>query len=274
MYQHILPLLFAAGALAPGATSSAATAAAPITVEVGYPERGQSFLDVLLEDDEDTDRSDREVEQALRGRRWLELVSHDGEVALAVTRRSVSESSRSRDKKKGTVTVSWRYVLRAAISMRGQRDWLEASTVSSFTVSAGEASHVRHRRHGDNGPFSNLAREIAEDADEWVLAHLDDLRPERPDPGLRHELKRKWLLKGDGLEVTEVLPGSPAARAGLLTGDRIRAIDGEKGTAKMDKRAKTWWSEEPGTLVTLEVERNKRKYRLGFPILWPRDWRH
>jgi hypothetical protein len=267
----VASLVVVASALVLQATpSSAATSAAPIAVEVGFPERHRDFFDSLLSD-EDTERSDREVEQALRGRRWLELVSREGEVALAVTRRSVSESSRSRTKE-GKVSVTWRYVLRAGISTRGERDRLEASTTSSVTMSEAEAGRTRHEEYRDRDIFERLGKEIADKANAWILAHVEDLRPERPDAGFRHEPKFKWLVIGDGLEVTAVLPGSPAARARLEVGDRIRAIDGESGTVQMDLRVKTSWSEAPGTWLVLDVERNKTRHPIACEILWPRDW--
>jgi S1-C subfamily serine protease len=113
---------------------------------------------------------------------------------------------------------------------------------------------------------------LAERADDWILARLDLLRPRRPDAGFRHELKHKWLLAGDGLEVTEVLPGSPAAVAGLEVGDRIRAVDSEKGTAEMDRRVRTWWFDLPGRRVRLEVERGKARRTIECTVERPRRW--
>jgi hypothetical protein len=253
--------------------ASAATSAAPITVEVGFhSERDRSLFDILTSDDDDVDRSDDEVEQALRGRRWLEIVTRDAEVTLAVTRRSISESSRSRTKE-GKVSVTWRYLVRAGIRTRNDRERLEATTTSSKTLTEREARDTRHEEYRDRDIFERLAEEIADKADAWILAHVDELRPDRPDAGFRHEPKYKWLVKGDGLEVTAVLPDSPAARAGLQVGDRIRAIDEEKGTKEMDLLVKTWWIETPGTRFTLDVERAKARRPITCAILWPRDWK-
>jgi carboxyl-terminal processing protease len=67
--------------------------------------------------------------------------------------------------------------------------------------------------------------------------------------GLETDLRDGWLI------VVAPLPGGPAERAGLQTGDRIVEI--------MGKQAKGWTSEEaskalrgkPGTTVTLKIER-------------------
>jgi S1-C subfamily serine protease len=56
-------------------------------------------------------------------------------------------------------------------------------------------------------------------------------------------VKYKMLVRGDGLEVTAVAPASPANAAGLQVGDRIRSIDGEKNTDKMNARIAGWWTD-------------------------------
>ena len=258
-----------ASALLASPASALAAREVPITVEVGdHRERHHGFFD---SDGEATDRSELDVERALRGRPWLEVVARDGEVAIEVTRRYVTESSRTKPKD-GKLSVTWRYVVRAAIRSRDERDALEVSTTSSETLREDEANRSRRENYRDGSTFERLARELAERANGWILTRLDALRPDRPDAGFRHEVKHKLLLMNDGLEVTEVLPGSPAERAGVRVGDRVRAIDRETGTSEMDLRARTWWIEPPGTRVRLELERDKQRRQLECEVQPRRQW--
>ncbi len=256
-----------------GTPVAVATAADPIRIEAGgQGGRHRGFFDRLSSEDEDLDLSDRDIERALRGRRWLEVVRRDPEVTIDATRRFLSEASRSKPKN-GKVRITWRYTVRAVVATGSDRGRLDATTTSSETVPESDSDRIRYEEHRDRDVFRRLAREIAEKANDWILDRIDRLRPNRPDAGFRHKARYRWLVKGDGLEVTKVLPGSPAARAGLGVGDRIRAIDKEKGTAQMDLRARTWWIEPAGTTVTLEVERKKKRRRLQCAILPPDQWR-
>ncbi len=260
--------LAATALLALAAPAAAADRAAPIAVEVGdHREHHHGFFD----DAEGTETSEIEVERALRGRPWLDLVARDGEVQIEVVRRYVAESSRTQPKD-GKLSVTWRSVVRAVSRTRGERDDLEAATTSSETLKEDEARRSRRESYQDAGTFERLGREIADQANGWILSRLDSLRPGRPDAGFRHEVRHKLLFVNDGLEVTEVLPGSPASLAGLQVGDRIRAIDRETGTSEMDLRARTWWIEPPGTRVHLEVERNKERRQVECEIVPPRQW--
>jgi hypothetical protein len=228
----------------------------PITVEVASksPEH-QGLLEMLLSDSEaDTSVTADELESALEGCSWLKVVTDGGEVAVAVRRRNRSESSRSKAKD-GKVTISFRYLARAAIAIEGDRDWIEAEVTDSHTYDAGSSRMVPSYSE-DKSAFERVGLALGSKVREFVLARIEQLRPNGPDAGFRHKTKYKWLVKGDGLEVTEVFPGSPAERQGLSVGDRIRRIDGEGGTSEMDERVRTWRLEAPGTPVSLEVERD------------------
>ena len=222
-----------------------------ITVQVGdhAARRGDSSL---------TDESESDVERSLSGRPWLELVERDAEVTVDVTSRIVSEASRA-TVKDGSVSITWSHVLRATILTSGERDRIDASTTPTETLTPSEAAQARAYTRQDSSSFLQLGRDLAARVNSWILARLDVLRPARPDAGFRHAAKYKWGLRGDGLEVTEVLPRSPAALAGLERRDRIRSIDGEKGTEQMDLRARTWWFDPPGGRVRLEVERSNTR---------------
>ena len=99
----------------------------------------------------------------------------------------------------------------------------------------------------------------------------------KPPPSLGAELPKAWLgvatqvvtpdvatalgakdLKG--FRVTQVYPGTEASKAGLKVGDRIRRIGIEGGTPQMDEIVWTWPLEAPGTRVSMEIERDKRRF--------------
>jgi S1-C subfamily serine protease len=64
-----------------------------------------------------------------------------------------------------------------------------------------------------------------------------------------------WLRGvGPGALVLEVVPGGPAAEAGLKAGDRITAIDGEALGAEADLAGKVQ-ARQPGEEITLTVQR-------------------
>jgi membrane-associated protease RseP (regulator of RpoE activity) len=154
----------------------------------------------------------------------------------------------------------------AGIAIRGDRDSIEGETLvsRSYSSSAGRQTPTRTE---DRDAFKKVGRELANKARAWLVARVAVIRPEGPGAGFQHRARFKLLLKGDGLEVTEVVAGSPADSAGLKAGDRIRAIDGESGTVQMDERVRTWRLEPPGTRVTLEIERGGTRSSVSFELL-------
>lgn len=76
---------------------------------------------------------------------------------------------------------------------------------------------------------------------------------DRPDT---HDRSGLWINRaGDAFSVEDVVPGSPAAQAGVAVGDRITAVDGQ-APAKLslaDTRAR-WRSAAPGTRLRLRIE--------------------
>jgi len=67
-----------------------------------------------------------------------------------------------------------------------------------------------------------------------------------------------WLVDGDDASQSAVATGSPAARAGLMKGDIILEINGEKIT-KSNSLAKIISRYSPGETITLKILRNKQE---------------
>ncbi len=254
-------------ALSFGAAPYAAAAAndtAPITVQMTSAlasERGFSRI-VSSASTGDVDATSRDVERDLQKLRWLRFVERDAEVKVTVDRRERTETSRSTDKN-GGVTINHRYTASASLQIGGNRDRIDADT----TYSQGPTS-----TRDDVAQFNTVAKELAERIASRISQDLDELRPNRPRAGFDHKAKYKMLIRGDGLEVTNVAAGSPAEAAGLQVGDRIRNIDGEKGTDQMNARAYSWWTDAPGTRYNLEVERNKQRRTVQLSLLPPGQW--
>jgi membrane-associated protease RseP (regulator of RpoE activity) len=242
----MLAMSMGAGAYA----ASADTAPITITVESSIgTERGLSRI-LSGASSGDVDATARDVERDLQQLRWLRVVTRDPEVRVTVDRRGRTETSRSTDKKTGGVTVNHRYSASATVQIGGSRDRLDADTSYSQGPNA---------TRDDSEQFDKVAKELANNIARRITQDLDALRPNRPQAGFDHKAKYKMLFRGDGLEVLAVQAGSPAEVAGMMVGDRIRSIDGEKGTDQMNSRALSWWADLPGSRYNLEVEHNKQR---------------
>ena len=258
-----VPLL----ALSVGAAPYAAAAnadTAPIAVQVSSSlasERGFSRI-MSSASSGDTDATARDVERDLQKLRWLRVVERDPEVKVTVDRRERSETGRSTDKK-GGVTINHRYTASATVLIGGDRDRIDADTTYSQGPSA---------TRDDSAQFDAVAKELAVNIANRIAQNLDALRPNRPRAGFDHKAKYKMLFRGDGLEVLAVEPGSPAEAAGLQVNDRIRSIDGEKGTDQMNARVYSWWTDPTGARYNLEVERNKQRRIVQLSLLPPTQW--
>jgi hypothetical protein len=253
-------------ALSAGASYAAAAAAdtAPIAVQVSSALSGERGFSKLMSSAStgDTDDTARDVERDLQKLRWLRMVERDPEVKVTVDRRERTETSRSTDKK-GGVTINHRYTASATVLIGGDRDRIEADN----TYSQGPSS-----TRDDAAQFDSVAKELAVNIAARIAQNLDAMRPNRPQAGFDHKAKYKMLIRGDGLEVTAVEPESPAQSAGLQVGDRIRSIDGEKGTDQMSARVYSWWTDLPGARYNLEVERNKQRRIVQLSLQSPTQW--
>ena len=85
--------------------------------------------------------------------------------------------------------------------------------------------------------------------------------PAQPAPIRRDRSGVQSTFRGDHVELFYVAPGSPAAAAGLRTGQRVTAIDGRKvGLDYLDGGFR-WRFSDPGTVVILTDDMG-RNYRL------------
>jgi hypothetical protein len=237
----------------------------PVAVSVTSALDGERGFGKLMSSASTGDVEDtaRDVESQLRKYPWLEVVGRDPEVTVVVDRRERTETSRSTNKK-GEVTINHRYTASATLMIGDrERDRIEADTTYSQGPSA---------TRDDSSQFDAVAKELAGNISSRILRSLDALRPNRPQAGFSHQAKYKMLFRGDGLEVTAVEPGSPAEEAGLQVKDRIRSIDGEKGTDQMNVKVLSWWTDLPGARYNLEVERNKQRRMVQLSLLPPARW--
>ncbi|HXP94809.1 MAG TPA: aspartyl protease family protein [Candidatus Binatia bacterium] len=82
---------------------------------------------------------------------------------------------------------------------------------------------------------------------------FEDPAPDGRDPYDRSGL---WLNQGgDGFEVASVAPQSPAAAAGIATGDRVVAVNGIPAHEISLADVRLWLRADPGTRVTFTVDR-------------------
>ncbi|RME32293.1 MAG: PDZ domain-containing protein [Thermoflexia bacterium] len=96
---------------------------------------------------------------------------------------------------------------------------------------------------------------------EWLPPTLPlppELELTPPPEGERPYLGIRYISRPRGAEIQEVIPGSPAAEAGLQVGDIIRAVNGERVTAARPL-AEILASYRPGDRVTLTVEREGKE---------------
>jgi hypothetical protein len=257
----------AAAVLAVGVSGPSASAQGPndpISVTVTSSMEGEKGLSRILSAAGRGDVADtaRDIERLVANTRWARLVSSNPEVVVTIANRERIERRRSYDKK-GNVSIDHRYTADGVVETGGRRVQVRAE--HDFTEGP-------YSTRNDGDQFEKVAEKLMAEIATAVLSDLDGLRPDRPDAGFAHAAKYKLLFKGDGLEVKDVAPGSPAEQAGLQVKDRIRRIDDEKGTDQMDYRVRTWWVESPGTRVSLEVERNKVKQTLQLTLSPRSDW--
>jgi hypothetical protein len=262
MHVPAAPLALALLAVLPLARAEGST---PISVYVTSSLEGEKGLGRVFSSASkgDVGASANDVQDLLRRRRWLRTeASKDAEVVVTVESRERIERRRSTDKE-GKESIDHRYKLYGTVDVGGRR--MPVRIEHDFT-------ETEYSTRDDADQFRKVAEKFVAEASNVILQSLNDLRPDRPEAGFDHAAKYKLLVKGDGLEVRSVDPGSPAEQAGLQVKDRIRQIDSEKGTDQMSERARTWWVEEPGTAVMLDVERNKQRQSVRLTLLPRSQW--
>jgi|CXWL01.1.fsa_nt_gi hypothetical protein len=258
----ILPVLGVL-ALASAPAVGADDANAPITIAVVSQMAGQSgfnrALTALAEGN--TEESGRDLSGVLVQYPWLRIVPQNPEVAVQVERRSRNESKTTDNN--GRVTVHHKYRIEALVDTgRGGRIPVWADHSLSTAVNG---------YRDDTGVFRAMAGTLAAHVVTAISGQLDALRPHRVRPGFNYEAKYRFLVKGDGLEVTYVAEGSPAEEAGLRFRDRIKSINGEKNTDQMALIGRWMWVSGPGAQYAIEYERNKQKLTTTLVLASPGD---
>ncbi len=150
-------------------------------------------------------------------------------------------------------SASWEYMLdRALIVSPASPQWGGSAVVND----RGEVIGIASLRLGES-PHVNLA--IPTEAflpvkDELVAAGRVASRPPRP-----------WLgvytvdARAGGLVVSDLSPVGPAARAGLLKGDRILGVDGVVVASQAEFYARLW-SRRAGDVIEVSVQRAGRAH--------------
>jgi hypothetical protein len=236
----------------------------PISFSVTSALEGQKGIGRILSSAGHGDVADtaRDIERLVGTQRWARLVSGNPEVIISITNRERIERRRTYDKK-GNESIEHRYSADGTVEIDRRRSQVHAEV--DFTEG-------QYSTRNDSDQFEKVAEKLWAEISGIVLSDINALRPDRTEAGFDHAAKYKLLVKGDGLEVRSVEPGSPAELAGLQVKDRIRRIDDEKGTSQMDYRARTWWVESAGTRVSLEIERNKARQTVQLTLLPRREW--
>jgi len=108
------------------------------------------------------------------------------------------------------------------------------------------------------------------------------MEPAPPRIGLRWNPDDDQAIQGDGLRLTDVVPGYAAQRAGLQSGDRILELAGEKVTSGEAFRGQVLWAKNPVKVVfmrdgqeepqELTVELDGTPVRLGISFRTDDAW--
>ncbi|MBX6375747.1 MAG: trypsin-like peptidase domain-containing protein, partial [Acetobacteraceae bacterium] len=105
----------------------------------------------------------------------------------------------------------------------------------------------------------------------WLGISARDVMPAEPAQagglfgGWRGGQSAAGAARGGGVEVVEVLPGSPAERAGLRPGDMVVSLEGERVTSGRDLIRRVA-ALPPGQTVRLEVDRDGRTRQIEVRI--------
>lgn len=156
---------------------------------------------------------------------------------------------------------SWEYLLDDAIfTSPPQTPWSGAALVSREGKLLGVGSLIVPDA-GDGAP-GNMFVPI-----DRLAPVLGDMLSDTRSDGARPWLGLNTNEVAGRLLVTKVTPQGPAEKAGVVRGDVVVGINGERATSLADFYRKLWAQGRAGAVIPLDLERGGSEKRIGVPSI-------